>query len=111
MLRRALPLLLAIVTLGRSAAVPAAAATLTDRGYGAASSQSDLIALVNAYRANNGLQAVTASGALTGAATWMSGDMGAKQYIGHVSSDGRSTLQRMSAFCYPAKPMYTGADL
>jgi len=111
MLRRALTIVLAIVTLGLSAAVPAAAATLTDRGYGAASSQSDLIALVNAYRANNGLQAVSASGALTGAATWMAGDMAAKNYIGHVSSDGRSPVQRMSAFGYPATSMYTGEDL
>src|SRR5437870_10492537 len=111
MLRRALTLVLAIVTLGLSAAVPAAAATLTDRGYGAASSQSDLIALVNAYRANNGLQAVSASGALTGAATWMAGDMAAKNYIGHVSSDGRSPVQRMSAFGYPAPSMYTGEAL
>src|SRR5207237_6567592 len=51
-LRRALILALAIVALGLSVAVPAAAVTLTEGGYADASSQSDLIALVNAYRAN-----------------------------------------------------------
>ena len=111
MLRRPLTFVLAIVALGLSVALPAAGATLAERGYAAASSQSDLIALVNAYRANNGLQAVSASGALTAAATWMAGDMAAKNYIGHVSSDGRSPVQRMSAFGYPAPSMYTGEDL
>jgi len=111
MLRRALTLALAIVALGLSAALPAAAATLSERGYATASSESDLIALVNAYRANNGLQAVSASGVLTAAATWMAGDMATKNYIGHVSSDGRSPVQRMSAFGYPAPSMYTGEDL
>ena len=111
MLRRALTLALAVVALGLSVAVPAAAVTLTEGGYADASSQSDLIALVNAYRANNGLQVVSANGALTAAATWMASDMAAKNYIGHVSSDGRGPVQRMSAFGYPAPSMYTGEDL
>jgi hypothetical protein len=89
----------------------AAAATRVERGLGSASAQSDLIALINAYRASNGLQAVSANGALTAAAVWMAGDMAAKNYIGHVSSDGRSPTQRMSAFGYPAPSMYTGEDL
>src|SRR5438552_10552971 len=110
-LRRALTLVVTIAAVGLSVALPAAGATLAERGNAAASSQSDLIGLVNAYRANNGLQAVSASGALTAAATWMAGDMAAKNYIGHVSSDGRSPVQRMFAFGYPAPSMYTGEDL
>lgn len=41
----------------------------------------------------------------------MAGDMAAKNYVGHVSSDGRSPTQRMSAFGYPATSTYTGEDL
>src|SRR6266576_1637815 len=50
-------------------------------------------------------------GALTAAAGWMAGDMASRNYLGHVSSDGRSPTQRMSAFGYPAPSMYTGEDL
>src|SRR5437870_9266922 len=69
------------------------------------------MSLINAYRSSNGLQQVFSNGGLTAAATWMASDMAAKNYIGHVSSDGRSPTQRMSAFGYPAPSMYTGEDL
>ena len=109
--RRALTLLLAVWALGLSFSSASSAATRIDRGALSLSTQSDLIALVNAYRVNNGLQVVYASGALTAAAAWMAGDMAAKNYIAHVSTDGRSPTQRMSAFGYPATSMYTGEDL
>ena len=109
--RRALILLLAVWALGLSFSSASSAATRIDRGALSLSTQSDLIALVNAYRVNNGLQLVYASGALTAAAAWMAGDMAAKNYIAHVSTDGRSPTQRMSAFGYPATSMYTGEDL
>ena len=109
--RRALTLLLAVWALGLSFSSASSAATRIDRGALSLSTQSDLIALVNAYRVNNGLQVVYASGALTAAAAWMAGDMAAKNYIAHVSTDGRSPTQRMSAFGYPAPSMYTGEDL
>ncbi len=111
MLRRALTLALAAAAIGIAFAPAAAAATRLERSNESVSAQSDLIALVNGYRANNGLQAVSPSGALTAAAAWMAGDMAAKNYIGHVSTDGRSPTQRMSAFGYPATSMYTGEDL
>ena len=111
MLRPALTIAFAIAAVGFFASIPAAAATHVQRGQESATAQSDLIALVNAYRASNGLQSVSANGALTAAAAWMAGDMAAKNYIGHVSSDGRSPTQRMSAFGYPATSMYTGEDL
>jgi hypothetical protein len=82
-------------------------ATSLDRANASASAQSDLVALINAYRANNGLQQVSPNGAWTAAAAWMA----AKNYLAHVSSDGRSPAQRMSAFGYPATSMYTGEDL
>src|SRR5213592_1752345 len=111
MLRRALifTFAAAIITIGSSSS--AAAVTRVERSAQGATAQSDLVALVNAYRASNGLQAVSPNGALTAAAGWMAGDMASRNYIGHVSSDGRSPTQRMSAFGYPATSMYTGEDL
>lgn len=111
MLRRALTTLFALAAIVIGLSVPAAAATRIEPEHERASAQGDLIALVNAYRANNGLQPVSSNGPLTAAATWMAGDMAARNYIGHVSSDGRSPTQRMSAFGYPATSMYTGEDL
>jgi uncharacterized protein YkwD len=110
-LRRALTLVLAVAVIAIGAGTPAAAASRIERGRASAGAQSDLVALVNAYRAANGLQAVSLNGALTAAAAWMAGDMAAKNYIGHVSSDGRSATQRMSAFGYPAGSMFTGENL
>lgn len=111
MLRRALTIALAVLTIGVGSSASAAAVTKIDRSLANAAAEGDLVSLVNAYRASNGLQAVLPNGALTSAAAWMAGDMAARNYIGHVSSDGRSPTQRMSAFGYPATSMYTGEDL
>jgi uncharacterized protein YkwD len=111
MLRRALTISFALAALVIASQPPAAAATPIERGLVTASAQSDLIALVNGYRASKGLQSVSSNGPLTAAATWMAGDMAAKNYIGHVSSDGRSPTQRISAFGYPATSMFTGENL
>ena len=109
--RRALAILFAVTAIAAGASSPASAATIKEPVHAIASAQNDLLALVNLYRAANGLQAVAPNGALMSAATWMSGDMAARNYIGHVSSDGRSPTQRMAAFGYPATSMYTGEDL
>ena len=111
LLRRALALAFAVSAIGIGFSASAAALTKVERSVEAATVQNDLIALVNAYRLGNGLQAVFSSGALTAAAGWMAGDMAARNYIGHVSADGRSPTERMSAFGYPATSMYTGEDL
>jgi uncharacterized protein YkwD len=111
MLRRGLAIALAVTALAGGLSAPAAAATKTESTLWTASAQNDLLTLVNAYRAANGLQGVAPNGSLTGAATWMATDMAARNYIGHVSSDGRSPTQRMASFGYPAASMYTGEDL
>jgi uncharacterized protein YkwD len=111
MLRRALTISFALAAIVVGSAGTAGAATPIERSLVSASAQTDLIALVNAYRASHGLQAVSSNGQLTAAATWMAGDMAARNYIGHVSSDGRSPTQRISAFGYPASAMYTGENL
>jgi len=111
MLRHALAIAFAVAAIAIGSSTSVVAVTTVGRGSQSASAQSDLIALVNAYRANNGLQAVSPNGALTAAAAWMAGDMASHNYVGHVSSDGRSPTQRISAFGYPATSMYTGEDL
>jgi uncharacterized protein YkwD len=111
MLRSALTLGIAIVAIALGSSASAAAATKVERTVETTSAQSDLIALINGYRASQGLQQLSANGALTNAAAWMAADMAAKNYMSHVSSDGRSPTQRMSAFGYPAGSVYTGENL
>jgi uncharacterized protein YkwD len=111
MLRGALTIALAVAIVAIGPRAPAAAAIGTERGAQSASGQSDLIALINAYRASNGRQQVSPRGALTAAAAWMAGDMAARSYMGHVSSDGHSPTQRMSAFGYPVTSNHTGENL
>jgi uncharacterized protein YkwD len=109
--RRALAVAFAVTAFASGLSVPVSAATQIDTTQRSASAQNDLLSLVNMYRAANGLQGVAPNGALTAAASWMAGDMAARNYIGHVSSDGRSPTQRMASFGYPATSMYTGEDL
>jgi uncharacterized protein YkwD len=111
MLRGALTFGLAIAVIGMGSSAQAAGVRSPDQSSEAASAESDLVAMINAYRAGNGLQALSTNGALAAAAAWMAGDMARKNYVGHVSSDGRSPTQRMSAFGYPATSTYTGEDL
>lgn len=59
-----------------------------------------MLKLINDYRAQNGLQALRASLALTRAADWMSADMAAKNYFNHTDSQGRDPFVRMAAFGY-----------
>lgn len=111
MLRSALTIAFAVTAIALAYSAPAMAATRIEQSAQSVTAQGDLISLINAYRSSNGLQQVSSNGALTAAATWMAGDMAAKNYIGHVSSDGRSPTQRLSAFGYPATSMFTGEDL
>ncbi|HEY8785857.1 MAG TPA: CAP domain-containing protein, partial [Candidatus Limnocylindria bacterium] len=106
--RRALATLFAVAAIAIGSSASAATVTSVERSLESATVESDLVALINAYRTSNGLQAVSPNGALNSAAGWMAGDMAARNYIGHVSSDGRSPTQRMWAFGYPATSMYTG---
>jgi uncharacterized protein YkwD len=111
MLRSALVVGFAIAAIALGSSGSAAAATTVERTVEITSAQSDLIVLINGYRASHGVQQIAANGALTNAAAWMAADMAAKNYMSHISSDGRSPTQRMSGFGYPAGSMYTGEDL
>jgi len=58
------------------------------------------LGMINQYRAQNGLGALTASGTLNTASLWMSQDMGANAYFSHTDSQGRDPFTRMAAFGY-----------
>ena len=73
--------------------------------------EQDLVARINAFRAARGLPTLAVSDTLTGAAKWMSFDMGARNYFAHTSLDGRSPTQRMFDAGYPAFGTWTGEDL
>lgn len=56
--------------------------------------------MINNYRAQNGLGALSTNGKLRDAALWMAQDMAAKDYFSHTDSLGRDPFQRMADFGY-----------
>lgn len=62
-----------------------------------------VIALLNTYRANNGLGGLTVDAPLVRAATWMSIDLSSRTTFSHTDSLGRSPWARM-ADCGVASP-------
>ncbi|HJX61935.1 MAG TPA: CAP domain-containing protein [Dehalococcoidia bacterium] len=59
-----------------------------------------LLSFINGYRVENGLSPLGVSPTLTAAARWMSEDMAANNYLGHIDSLGRGPSERMAAFGY-----------
>lgn len=86
------------------AGVPAAGATLDAQ-------ESDLVAVVNSFRAARGLARLAVSDTLTFAAKWMATDMAVYDYFAHTSRDGRAPVQRMTDAGYPGPRTYTGENL
>ena len=66
------------------------------------SEEQAFLGLINNYRAQNGLGALTASTNLNRAAAWMAEDLGANNYFAHTDSLGRSPYARAIACGYPA---------
>ena len=62
--------------------------------------ETQMEALINQYRTDHGLNALTIEPHLDQAATGMSTDMGAKNYFDHTDSYGRSSDQRIKDFGY-----------
>ena len=83
----------------------------TTRAATPAGGDSDLLALVNGFRAARGLPALVVSERLTLAATRMATDMSVNDYFAHTSLDGRSPTQRMADAGYPAFATWSGEDL
>lgn len=56
------------------------------------------LTLINDYRAANGLGPLSLNSQLNDAARWLSQDMAANAYLGHIDSLGRDPGQRIAAF-------------
>ncbi len=67
---------------------------------GGGSTASQVVALVNAARADAGCGAVSSDGALTAAAQGHSADMAANDYFSHTGQDGRTFADRIRAAGY-----------
>ncbi len=106
-MRRIVPALLAIASLGSGFALPSAqadAATLD-------SLEAGIVTEVNAFRASRGLSTLRVSDTLTYAAKWMATDMAVNNYFAHTSLDGRDPTSRMADFGYPARSTWSGENL
>jgi uncharacterized protein YkwD len=86
------------------ASLQSAAATLD-------ANESDLVAIVNSFRASRGLARLAVSDTLTFASKWMATDMAIYNYFSHTSRDGRAPVQRMSDAGYPGTQTYTGENM
>ncbi len=70
--------------------------------YSLDSEEMAFLALINQYRADNGLGALTISTNLNRAAHWMGNDLGVNNYFAHTDSLGRSPYSRAIDCGYPA---------
>jgi len=66
------------------------------------SEEQALLGLINAYRAQNGLGALTLNSTLNQIAAWMAEDMATNRYFGHTDSLGRSPYKRAVECGYSA---------
>lgn len=106
--RRALPLALAAI-LGVAAlaaldsrTTPASAAgDCTVADYSLDAEEQAFLTLINTYRAQNGLAALTVSTNLNRAAAWLAIDMGTYRYFSHTDRLGRDPSTRAADCGYP----------
>src|SRR5690606_33203856 len=66
------------------------------------SAEQEFLGMINAYRAQNGLGALTISTNLNRGAAWMVEDMATKGYFAHTDSLGRSPYARAIDCGYPS---------
>ena len=66
------------------------------------SAEQEFLGLINAYRAQNGLGALTISTNLNRAAAWMTEDLATNAYFSHTDSLGRSPYARAIDCGYPS---------
>jgi hypothetical protein len=74
-------------------------------------SESDLVSVVNGFRASRGLPTLAISDTLTFASKWMATDMSVYNYFSHTSLDGRVPVQRMTDAGYPGPQTWTGENI
>ncbi|MCK9518245.1 MAG: CAP domain-containing protein [Dehalococcoidia bacterium] len=75
--------------------------TVPDSAVALDSEETRFLQLINDYRAQNGLGALTISTNLNRAAAWMVQDLGEKAYFSHTDSLGRSPSTRAQDCGYP----------
>lgn len=100
---RLLHTLLCALMLLAVAPTPATAVTVDSVEY-------RTVRLINDYRASRGRARLRIDNDLTRASTWMSRDMPAYDYFGHVDHLGRSPFRRMTYFGYPTNT-YRGENI
>jgi hypothetical protein len=81
------------------------AITLPFVGTAAAADDSDVLALVNAHRANNGLAPLCLNSMLSAAAYAHSADMSAQNYFDHIGLNGSTPWDRIAASGYQGGTM------
>ncbi len=64
------------------------------------SEETTFLAMINQYRAANGLGSLSLNSKLNDAARWMAQDLAAHSYFSHTDSLGRDPFQRMDNFGY-----------
>ena len=96
--------LIACLLMAWPGSLPSAAASLDAQ-------ESDLVAVVNSFRATHGLARLAVSDTLTFASKWMATDMAVYDYFSHTSRDGRAPVQRMTDAGYPGPQTYTGENM
>ncbi len=89
-----LPLIAITISLLGLTAAPSSPAHALD------AEEQAFLGLINNYRAQNGLGALSFHSALNDASRWMSDDMATKNYFSHTDSLGRDPFARMNAFGY-----------
>ncbi|MEP6693323.1 MAG: CAP domain-containing protein [Chloroflexota bacterium] len=96
--------LIACLLVAWPGSLPSAAASLD-------ANESDLVTVVNSFRAARGLARLAVSDTLTFASKWMATDMAVYDYFSHTSRDGRAPVQRMTDAGYPGPQTYTGENM
>ena len=92
--RRLLVILVLALALASVAGMPRSAEAVQD------GEEQAFLTLINNFRAQNGLGALSLNTQLNNAADWMSVDMGANNYFSHTDSLGRDPFVRMTDFGY-----------
>lgn len=76
-----------------------------------AAGDSDLLALINAYRVENGLGALAVQPKLAAAAQWKAQDLESTGVMSHTDSLGRDAFERMDTFGYEGPPLHSRGEV
>lgn len=95
---------MALIGAGALASSSSPASALTNCSTGSTAldgEETAFLGLINEYRSQNGLNALTISTNLNRAATWMTNDLATNAYFSHTDSLGRSPYTRATNCGYP----------